>query len=814
MTIRAVILGLLLGLFISGFTYFNDWVIRQTYLIGNHLPVGVFGPAMILLLLINPLLGMISPRLPLKAGELAVVIGIGLAACAWPGSNLYRVFIGAMGRTATYEQVKPAWQSGRVRAYVPGGSGELAEGYVRDWHGLAQALVEAEAGDTPRGALWHRFDTQTREAIAEAAQRGIVEPRERQLILDAVNVALTQPDLFDPQAQQSSTATGADLVAASHARRDALTDAFPGIITRRPSGEGAIPLGGAFDPYVSGTLVTGAQLTPPPPGETLGNRLRRTMAMHVESVAAVPWDAWWPTIRLWIGAALFMGIACVCLTLIVHPQWAHRELLLYPTAQFVKDVTQREPGRLLPTITADRLFWIGLVGVAALHTVNGLSAWFPTVPRIDRQFNLTPLYQLFPNAQRVSGAWGLFQPQLFFTAIGFGYFINARVSMSLGLSTLLWVVLGATLISQGVPMGVDRYDPHATGNAMRFGSWVGAVVMILYFGRRHYLDVLRGGIGLSIHAHTPRYCIWAMRGLVASCLITIALLMNYAALSATMSVLLVGMVLIFSLVLTRINAETGLFYGQPDFLPAALLAGFFGLRGVGPEAYVILTLAGIVLVIDPREALMPYLANALRMGDQVADTRPSRLAHPLLAMVVVGLVVTTVVTFAIHYRMGASPHDGWMLWQAQAPLDRLASANAALAARGELAQAVGLSWFDHFRQMKPDPKIVWWALGGIALYVGCAVARVRFPWWPLHPVLFLVWGTYPITHFAFSFLIAALVKSSVVKFGGLTTYHRVKPLMVGLIAGEILAAVGWMIVGTAYYFNTGLAPVSYRILPG
>ena len=50
MTLRGVILGLLLGLGISFATFFNDWVIGQTPLIGNHLPISVFGFAVVLLL--------------------------------------------------------------------------------------------------------------------------------------------------------------------------------------------------------------------------------------------------------------------------------------------------------------------------------------------------------------------------------------------------------------------------------------------------------------------------------------------------------------------------------------------------------------------------------------------------------------------------------------------------------------------------------------------------------------------------------------------------------------------------------------------
>ena len=57
MTLRAVLLGLVGASFICGFTYFNDHVIRQTYLIGMNMPIGVYGGLLVVVLVVNPLLG-------------------------------------------------------------------------------------------------------------------------------------------------------------------------------------------------------------------------------------------------------------------------------------------------------------------------------------------------------------------------------------------------------------------------------------------------------------------------------------------------------------------------------------------------------------------------------------------------------------------------------------------------------------------------------------------------------------------------------------------------------------------------------------
>jgi hypothetical protein len=54
-TIRAVILGLLGAAFVCSYTYFNDWVMRQTMFVGNFMPISVYGLLVLFLALVYPL---------------------------------------------------------------------------------------------------------------------------------------------------------------------------------------------------------------------------------------------------------------------------------------------------------------------------------------------------------------------------------------------------------------------------------------------------------------------------------------------------------------------------------------------------------------------------------------------------------------------------------------------------------------------------------------------------------------------------------------------------------------------------------------
>ena len=104
--------------------------------------------------------------------------------------------------------------------------------------------------------------------------------------------------------------------------------------------------------------------------------------------------------------------------------------------------------------------------------------------------------------------------------------------------------------------------------------------------------------------------------------------------------------------------------------------------------------------------------------------------------------------------------------------------------------------------------------GGLGIVLAFAAIRLRWPKWPLHPVLFLVWSSYAGRMFAASFLSGWGVKLLVTRYGGALWYQRLKPLMFGLIAGEMLGGLTPMAVGLVYWLATGLPPKSFYILPG
>jgi len=80
-------------------------------------------------------------------------------------------------------------------------------------------------------------------------------------------------------------------------------------------------------------------------------------------------------------------------------------------------------------------------------------------------------------------------------------------------------------------------------------------------------------------------------------------------------------------------------------------------------------------------------------------------------------------------------------------------------------------------------------------------------------VMFLLWNSWPAICFYFSFLIGWFIKAATMRFGGVKFFQKLKPLMIGIIAGEILAALLIAAFGLAYYAATGNSPKSFFIFP-
>jgi hypothetical protein len=266
--------------------------------------------------------------------------------------------------------------------------------------------------------------------------------------------------------------------------------------------------------------------------------------------------------------------------------------------------------------------------------------------------------------------------------------------------------------------------------------------------------------------------------------------------------------------ISRLLAEAGAFFVAAYCFPCAMLWGFMGAKALGHGQLLVLAMVSSLLIIDPRESLMPFAMSALQLGDRM-KLKVGRVATWGLVALVIGMTIGVPVTLYWQYQRGAIQSGDW--WTIHG-VSKFAFVNNAevtrtLEAQGSMRISDALSGWERFLNIVPQPELLVAFGVTFSLVLGFTFLRHRFAWWPLHPVVFLFLGTWQSRQLAFSFLVGWMVKKAVSKYGGTAAYRKLKPLMIGLIAGEILAGVVPLIVGAIYYGITGELPKSFRVLP-
>jgi hypothetical protein len=268
-------------------------------------------------------------------------------------------------------------------------------------------------------------------------------------------------------------------------------------------------------------------------------------------------------------------------------------------------------------------------------------------------------------------------------------------------------------------------------------------------------------------------------------------------------------------VVTRIVTETGSFFVQLEWGIAAVVTALLGFEAVGPTSFVLLALAMRLLIPDLRETLMPFVTNGLALAERASPGQTLRASGWFLLTLSVGFVVAGAATFYFQYNHSViQVGNDWATHQVpKQTFDALARLVSEARASGTLLRAAASDGELSLAAVAPASGALWWTGLGFALVLGTSVARLRLPWWPLHPVAFLVWDTYPIIRFGPSFLLGWILATAVVSAGGARAHRAARPVAVGVIAAELSCGLFWIVVGIAYYFTTGQRPVSYSIFP-
>ena len=666
MSFRSVILGLLGAAGVCAFTYFNDFVIRQSPMVGHHMPNAIFGSLILFVVLINPLIGRFHRRGGLTGAELAVVLVLTLSACTIPSTSLMRNLGPMLMIPHHHEKTTPGWAE----------------------HGLTDLL----------------------------------------------------PDF---------------LLAETGKNDEALTG------------------------FIQGQSEAGGHI----------------------SLGDIPWYAWKRTLAFWLPFAFALWLAVLGLSLVLHIQWARNEKLTYPIAEITSSFLPDSRGRMAP-IYRDGYFVAATIAVALVYLNNFAAANFPNWIGVKLRFDMAPLVQGLPPEFVQVGWWPILRPTIAFSIIGIAYFMPREIALSLGIGPYLFGIF-AGILTVGYGVDVTGGGLYSGKNLLLAGIYLGLFSGILFTGRYYYANVALHALGAPARDRPAASSVWGARVFMAASIVLVLLLV-LADLDWQLALLFVIGAFVIYVVMSRILAETGLFANDSGWFIHAALLGLMGAEAVGPKALLILGFFTTMFFYRAtRESLMPYVVNGLKLVD-LQGAAVGKTARGCVLALIVGLAVAVPVSFFWHYDGGLVNNHGTPLYRASVvPFRDALEVKQHLEARGLLEESESLSGWSRFLHLSPDPKGLVFFLTGLTLVSTFTFLRLRLARWPLHPVLFATWVVYPVGRMAVAILIGAFIKECIMKYGGVRAYDRCKPIMIGLVAGEILGRFVTYLISLTYYLATG-----------
>jgi hypothetical protein len=190
---------------------------------------------------------------------------------------------------------------------------------------------------------------------------------------------------------------------------------------------------------------------------------------------------------------------------------------------------------------------------------------------------------------------------------------------------------------------------------------------------------------------------------------------------------------------------------------------------------------------DIQSIFMPAAAHAAKLSELYAGRR--RLAIAIGLAVVVGFLVTIYFVLQWCYHYGAGNFRSWYF-----------SAGGG---------AGGMAFDTVVRQLRNPESTDWTKLAlfavGAAAYSLLSLCHYRFYGWPLHPVGLTISTLWMMQLIGFSVFVAWLLKSVILRLGGIHLFRRLRPFFIGLIVGFFLGIGISYGVDAVWFFGKGHA---------
>ncbi len=480
----------------------------------------------------------------------------------------------------------------------------------------------------------------------------------------------------------------------------------------------------------------------------------------------IPWGEWLRPVAAWSVLVVGFFLAMFCLAALLRRQWVERENLIFPLVELPLEMTgaaKKFPGDI--ALLRSPLVWIGFAIPFLIHNLEALHAYIPAIPEI--RLHRLPIF-----AGLTSPPWRYLRSFVYihFSVIGVAYFLTTEISLS------LWFFWWLGRLQHVVADALGR-EPML--RRVEENQYQGALIAIVAYGiwvaRGHLVDAWRRawqGDGEDAAEAMPYR--WIFLGLILAGVIVGGWLM-VAGVSFAMVLFAYIVFLVICWGMARLVAESGIMFAKVvQMRPTLLIRGLIGARNVRPRDLAVLNVVEYVFMYDLKSMMMPQLLHALKMADEAKLDRPS-LYGSMAVAVAAAVLASYWASLKIAYAKGAlAMHPWFFISGPRGTMETLKSM---------LLNPLGIDLGRLFAI----------AAGGGFTWL-LTVLRQRFLAFPLHPIGYVVGQGYEALRMWFPFLVGWTAKASVMKYGSVKTYRRLRPFFLGLVLGEYSAAGLWLVI--------------------
>ena len=489
--------------------------------------------------------------------------------------------------------------------------------------------------------------------------------------------------------------------------------------------------------------------------------------------------AWIGPTLWWTAFIMALGLIMICLNVIVRKQWTEHEKLAYPIIQLPLAITE---GGGTSKFFKNRMLWMGFGIAALLDIINGLSYFYPQIPRIPVRHNHYNLGRYI--TEKPWNAMGSIPVPFYPFVIGLGFLLPMDLSFSLWFFYIFRK--GQQVATSALGIRLPRFPYLSEQSA---GAWFGMFIIAVWVTRSHLKEVFKKIFGLRTSLDDSEEAISYRLALIL--ILASSGFIIWFCLRAGMDIGIVipffAIFYAFSLAITRCRAELG----PPAHEMAGMmnsqqiLVNILGTRRMGANNLTVSMYFWFFSGRGYREHIMPHQLEGFKMAER-ARMSNKRLVLAMTLAIVLGSIASFWALVSELYRLGGE--TGPSVGHVRGQFDWLTS---------QLNYPKGTDY----------PALIGMLAGLIFTFFLMAM-RMRFLWWPFHPAGYALSTNFGVEYFWSCLVIATIVKYIVLKFGGASAHRKAVSFFFGIILGEYCVGAFWSAISVIFQTYT------YDFAPG